>query len=166
MNENELIWELSLFGLSILGLLTAMTMVMGKGIISVMQYYARRVEVAQAYEVAVIEDVLHEALVVVEEEIHNPTPSYRHNIHCPTCGRFAKRVFGYDNVVNCHKHGVTVRWKDFPVDWAVQAIAPGVTLVREPSLTTQEIAIIPVTAEMEIIVPDDLSELYAEGARI
>lgn len=99
-----------------------------------------------------------------------PIPNYRHNIHCPSCGRFAKRVFQSNEMVECKHHGVLIRWKDLPVDWISRPIAPGVTLqveivpaiepieFKEVSLSTGPIPI--------IIVPNDLSEFESWGARI
>lgn len=49
-------------------------------------------------------------------------PNYRHNVHC-TCGKFAKRVVMggiiVENAVECHQHGVVIRWQDVPIDWAI-----------------------------------------------
>lgn len=58
-------------------------------------------------------------LGISAEAPEESTPSnYRHNIHCPRCGRFSKAVPGYELAVECYRHGVQVRWKDSIADWA------------------------------------------------
>lgn len=75
-----------------------------------------------------LDDVMAEKIYIYS----TPVTSKRHNIHCPSCGRFSKRVMGLDNVVECKAHGIQVRWKDIPVDWAAIPVAEGVTLNTGP----------------------------------
>lgn len=59
-------------------------------------------------------------LGISPESVNPSTPrvGYRHNIHCPRCGRFSKLVPGYELAVECARHGIQVRWKDSVADWA------------------------------------------------
>jgi hypothetical protein len=61
--------------------------------------------VREAYEL----DALREDVEALYRKVH-----YRHNIHCPVCGRFAKRVEGFpDGVSDCKVHGVRMRTVEY-----------------------------------------------------
>jgi hypothetical protein len=127
-----------------------------------------RAEIIAAHEVAIVEDSIHERLITAEIEIHGPekVPNYRHNIHCPLCGRFSKRVFGLNDVVECSAHGVQVRWRDIPTDWASVPLYDRAIMTVEPVYANKLVGLVPITQPIDIIVPDDLSDLYEMGAVI
>lgn len=39
--------------------------------------------------------------------------NFRHNAHCPTCGRFARRLD--ENITHCARHGIVVRAATGPI---------------------------------------------------
>lgn len=100
------------------------------------QWDRARVAHLEAVEaLAIANDVVRNELMVLEMPVPKP-PNYRHNLHCPTCGRFSARVTGLpDSVVECHAHGVVVRV--MPVDWSgpipiITAVAVPITFVAIP----------------------------------
>jgi len=57
---------------------------------------------AELIEQATVENGLVDALAVVARKVH-----YRHNIHCPQCGRFARQAEGLPaGVADCGVHGL------------------------------------------------------------
>lgn len=64
----------------------------------------------ERHELAVIEhamaiDEVVEDLAVLHRRVH-----YRHAIHCPTCGRFARQAEGYPSgIAHCALHGLGTR---------------------------------------------------------
>jgi len=132
-----------------LGLLASST----AGLLSLYWWLKDRRELAAEHEAALIEHSLHEALLELQFP-DPPAPNYRHNIHCPGCGRFAKRVLGMDNVVECKHHGVQVRWNDLPIDWISTPVS-GVKVYVDPHPVTAPIALIPITAPIDLPVLDE-----------
>lgn len=64
-----------------------------------------RAELVEAIEVAEVEDELRDVLIQVEQRVH-----YRHDVHCPVCGRFSRRVEGFpDQFSDCGEHGIQMR---------------------------------------------------------
>lgn len=102
------------------------------GVLRAIDVYLQRRDAKRTYAEALIEDRLVEALNELYYAPSTPAVNHRHNIHCPSCGRFSKKVLDMTDVVECKVHGVQVRWKDMPVDWAIQPVAEGVTIVTGP----------------------------------
>lgn len=140
------------------------------------QRRAARAE-AEAYLAAWSEaettNVIRDDLMVLEMEIEQEArpKNYRHNVHCPTCGRFARRLDpASPTIVVCAVHEVQVRWKDIPVDWANSvAFVEGqsvqimpIHLAEPVELTT--VMVSDLSGPIPIIVPDDLSMLELEEA--
>jgi rubredoxin len=130
----------------------------------------KRALIVEAYEIAVIEDQLHEVMI---EMFYRPEPvtNYRHNIHCPLCGRFSKKVMEMDDVVDCHAHGIQVRWRDIPVDWASIPVAPGVQFMNVLESASYETMMVPLTQPIDIIttpeaIEAELKVLQEAGARV
>jgi hypothetical protein len=101
-------------------------------------------------------------------DVEPPKPNYRHNIHCPSCGRFAKKFEGSTTIVICKVHEMQVRWQDEPIDWLSKPVTEGVIVSYDNPLDMLEfeMAMMPLTEPLDIIIPDDLTELYELGARI
>lgn len=163
MTQTELAYSVGLLGFTLLALFASSTL----GIYLLIRHrLAIRTEVKQL----LIEEHLEDVLDKLEEVIHPPkVVNHRHNIHCPSCGRFAKRVLGMGSVVECKHHGVQVRWKDMPIDWAVIPLAEGVTLSTQPVVVSEALPWdepLPITQPIPILIPDDLSELEELGALI
>lgn len=105
-------------------------------------------------------------LMVLELERTEPPRNWRHNLHCPRCGRFSRRVFpGDDTVVECAAHSVQVRWKDIPVSWQEQILLVGEEVVP---VTTSPVSVVAVAAPEPIAAlpedGDDLRDLELMGA--
>lgn len=59
--------------------------------------------------------------------------NYRHNLHCPKCGRFAARVEGMpDQVTNCKHHGIWLRTPEGPVQLHLHTPSELTAQVEEP----------------------------------
>lgn len=131
-----------------LGIVAASIGAITEGIV-VLRERSRQREIKQREEAIelVVEDLNKDLVKVFFPNV--PPPRRRHNIHCPTCGRFAKKVWDSEVVVECAKHGVEVRWKDIPADWASKPVAP-------------QIAISPITGPVSIIVRNDARKLTDE----
>jgi hypothetical protein len=129
------------------------------------------VEFAEVQTEALAIDELRTDILLLEMEYQfeeERRANYRHNVHCPACGRFSRRVFGHDDIVECSKHEIQVVWKEVPVDWAVQpsAFVEGIFITEQHIHAEQEVTLLPLTAPIDIVVPDTLSleQLQDEGA--
>ena len=73
------------------------------------------------HELAMIEDSIRQELAVVEKKVH-----YRHNLHCPACGRFSRQAFEWpEGVTDCTVHGIlllTIALATGPIPVIVQAV--------------------------------------------
>ena len=125
---------------------------------------------ALAQEEATLLDQLRNDIMVLEMEYQFPDKpvNYRHNLHCPTCGRFARRVFEGDDVLFCSVHEMQVDWKHMPVDWASapSVHVEGVTIHTEIIQSFESELIHPVAAPIPVLTPDtfSLEQLQEEGA--
>lgn len=133
-------------GVTITGLVTLP--IAGAGLVAsvvgaakeLIDWLAARREIAVAYELAIIEDGLRDALKELERKVR-----YRHNLHCPKCGRFAARVPGMpDNVTNCRYHGTWLRTSEGPIEFGVRKAK------AQPSVVP------PLTIEPPKRIPDEL----------
>lgn len=130
--------------------------------------YAQAKELA--YEEAITEDLIRNDLLQLALELADPPakPNYRHNLHCPCCGRFSARVIpDSSSVMACSKHGMQVRWEEMPIDWAVPMPvidwAPTVQIQVIPKTMDLE----PATGAIDLIFPhDDELELELMGALV
>jgi len=68
----------------------------------IIEWARRRRDLLAILGEAQVEDQIRTALVAVERKVH-----YRHNVHCPRCGRFAKQW--QDGLVECRHHGLQLR---------------------------------------------------------
>lgn len=121
---------------------------------------------AQAYEIAretaEAVDGVRTDLLVLELEVTTKPVNYRHNVHCPACGRFARRALPESNlVVVCSAHDLLVRWKDVPVDWYS---APAMVVQGQPItlVSADPVSMDPVTEPLHIIQSDLGAELELE----
>lgn len=92
-------------------------------------------------------------------EIDRKLNHYRHNVHCHSCGRFAKQAVGYpEGVADCSTHGIGIRsdpWTgSIPI--IVQPLDELAIEVPSPELTDFIVSI--------TTVPDDLSSLLEEAS--
>jgi len=104
------------------------------------RHYARGWErvVETDHELALIEDNLYNTLMEVEHVVH-----YRHNIHCPACGRFARQAEGFPaSVADCNEHGVVAR--------------------SEPHTGAIPIIVQEIEAPLGIEIPTETSPLYIQ----
>lgn len=140
---------LVLMGVTALALLAALTF----GGVEAVRKIRFRLEYNRDWKLALIE---HELWTNLNDLLYTtpPVTNHRHNVHCPTCGRFSKRVMGFSHVVECKVHGTQVRWADMPVDWATVPVTEGVTLSLEPMPVTAEISIIDTTDTGPIWIAD------------
>lgn len=151
MTEVQIIQgSLLLLGVAGLGILTAGFFAVYE---SVIKHNNKKRTITEEKLNEVLDQVMMEVLFPEVEPIKN----YRHNIHCPSCGRFAKMVLNSHTIVECKAHGVQVRWKDIPVDWATNTATGEIPTISTPH---QELGVeIPLTGPINIIVPDDAREL-------
>lgn len=125
---------------------------------------------ASAQEEATVIDLLRNDIMVLEMEYQFPERpvNYRHNVHCPKCGRFARRVFEGNDIVFCKVHEMQVDWKHMPVDWASapSVSIQGVIVHAEAVAGFDADVIHPVTEPIPLLIPDTLSleQLQDEGA--
>lgn len=62
-------------------------------------------QIEQAHETAIKIDAVIEDLHTLDRKVH-----YRHNIHCPKCGRFSRQAEGWPaGVSHCATHGLGTR---------------------------------------------------------
>jgi len=147
-----LILALIALGLAGIGLLAASVY----GVIELIWYIQARMVFSRLWDEAHTEHALYERL---NKLLYlKPKPNYRHNIHCPSCGRFAKRVWGMDTVVECHVHAVQFREWDVAVDWATVPLAPGVTLVTDPIILKPSV----IEPELELEELEEVEQVYRE----
>lgn len=125
------------------------------------------------HQEAIVGDLIRNDLIQLEEELLNPEPevkaNYRHNLHCPVCGRFSSSI-GADvkSAMGCKLHGIQVRWEEMPIDWAIAPLA----VIEGVRIRTQAIPVMqprqlttPLTGAIDIIFPhDDELELEVMGA--
>lgn len=108
-----------------------------------------------------IEQQLLEALDEKMIEVHCPPEkpkNYRHNIHCPKCGRFSKRFEGSDVIVICKAHDLQVRWQDVSIDWISKPLLEKTNYITEPIMVqnTTDTYLIELPKLMDPIMhPDD-----------
>ncbi len=108
-------------------------------------------------------EIIEEAEAIddlVEEirELDRKINHYRHNIHCPSCGRFARQAEGWpDGVAQCSLHGIGIRTG--PPTGGIPIIVQPLeeVLMDIPALETSDF-IVSIT-----VVPDDLSLLLEEA---
>lgn len=121
-------------------------------------------------EEAILLDLLRNDIMVLEMEYQFPDKpvNYRHNVHCPVCGRFARRVFEGNEVVFCKVHEMQVDWKHMPVDWASapSRFVEGVVVHQETISSFEAKTIQIVTAPIAVLILDtfSLEQLQEEGA--
>lgn len=166
MSEAELFVGLAALGVAVLGAGASTVLGLSQLRGHLRQRSHAEAELTEAYAL----DQLRTDLMVLEMEYQFPDkpPSNRHNLHCPSCGRFARRVLdGNDTVVFCSVHEMQVVWKDIPVDWATEPTVhiEGVPVHHEVVSAEAEL-ILPMTGPIDIIKPDQLSleQLQEEGA--
>lgn len=158
MSTTEIALCIGALGLAGLGIIFSIA----GGISQAISHVRRRKYEAHTGEIQIIQSTLEQAL---DDQLYlEPPHRNRHNIHCPKCGRFAKRVLDHDDITDCKVHGVQVRWREMPVDWALFPVTQGVTMVMDTPFIDELFA--PSTGPLPIIIPDDLSDLIALGARI
>lgn len=126
-------------------------------------------EVAAAHERGLVDDAIRNDLMVLEhfgpdEDVSpHPVKKPRHNVHCATCGRFAKRVLDIDpnTLSECKVHGVVVRWSSIPTDWALRPVGLHLAIdhtgISDP--VTAPIYIEPIEAFVDI-------DYEVEGAKL
>lgn len=62
-------------------------------------------QIEQDHETALAMEEVRTDLVALYRKIH-----YRHNIHCPRCGRFSRQAEGWPSgVADCGLHGLGIR---------------------------------------------------------
>lgn len=113
-------------------------------------------EVVVAHEEAIAIDGIIEDLKALDRKVH-----YRHNIHCPQCGRFARQAVDWPaGVSDCKVHGIKLRTIEAPT-------GPIAILFQEVVLDELEIARAPETPELAVAgptpLPDDLTLLEEHG---
>lgn len=114
----------------------------------------------EEHEVELQEEALALNEVVDElRELDRKINHFRHNVHCPSCGRFSKQAEGWPaGVADCSAHGIGLRTNSLitgpiaiilqPLDEVAAELPPPETSDFIVSLT---------------IVPDDLSGLLEEA---
>lgn len=125
---------------------------------------------AQAIDGVKTDLMVMELEIKQDQEVRN----YRHNLHCPRCGRFARRIFPGENAaVSCSVHAVQVRWMDIPVEWGktVAAVAQGVTVTTAPVQIVEPREFLPIvlgelTEPIDIVEAPATLELEEMGARL
>lgn len=132
MSETELAVSLTLLGATGVALVASLAL----GASQVISLLRQRHALAQCQLEAQAIDQLRTDIMILEMEYQFPDKpvNRRHNLHCPVCGRFAKRMLhDSDSVVVCAKHDMQIVWKAIPVDWAEpeHITVSGVTITTE-----------------------------------
>jgi hypothetical protein len=103
---------------------------------------------SETTEMAVAENLCIDALQVLEDKVHH----WRHNVHCPDCGRFSRQAEGWPpGVSDCRYHGIRLRVNELDT-----GIIPIVVIAGDAVLTPEP------TSILEIEAPAEVSELYVE----
>lgn len=125
-------------------------------IISTIMALGQLVDHVKLKRQSVVEVKLEEILDTLSIEVLHAKPkNYRHNIHCPTCGRFSKKVWGTTSVIECSKHGVEVVWKEVDVEWLSRPISETEVFWNVDLMDTSPHTIIPeMTDSLDIVIPD------------
>lgn len=143
------------------------------GLIQLHGHLRQRSGLRRAQTEALAIDGLRTELMVMEweHELAERSPSYRHNVHCPKCGRFSRRIFEDEVVVFCSVHEMVVDWKAMPVDWANTLVpvedGSWASITIEPAPVTGPILLAPVTEPVAVIPeldPKLLEERIESGA--
>jgi hypothetical protein len=117
---------------------------------------------AKREEIELIE-IIEEAVAIdelVEEirELDRKVNHFRHNIHCPSCGRFARQAEGWpEGVAQCGLHGIALRTSPYTGSIPIIVQPLEEVLMDIPALETSDF-IVSIT-----VVPDDLSLLLEEA---
>jgi hypothetical protein len=90
-------------------------------------------------------------LSALDRKVH-----YRHNVHCPVCGRFSRQAEGWPSgTADCGLHGIGIRTTpetgSIPV--IVQPLGPAPLVLEAPEEPPS------LVIEPPVPIPDDLSEL-------
>lgn len=97
-------------------------------------------------------DAVVEDLRALDRKVH-----YRHNIHCPKCGWFARQAEGWPpGVADCKAHGISLRTTHAltgPIEIVAVAETPLAPMLEVPLETS------PIVLELPVPIPDDLTEL-------
>lgn len=153
LTDQELQYALWCLAFALLGILASMI----GALTQATQALIRKYHEHKARQAQQLEEVLNEALDEVMVNVFFPkepqVTNYRHNIHCPSCGRFSKRVWGSSLVVECKVHGVEIRWKDVPADWAQKPVTPEVVIRELPTLELEVI-----TGPIPVMITEPLHE--------
>lgn len=103
--------------------------------------------VRQAYAINRVRD---------EVEAEYKKVHFRHNIHCPKCGRFAKQAEGWaEGMSDCRVHGIQARFMTHPSQGYVEVIVEELTPVIEAILEPAQAELTPLWDEdfdQEIVV--------------
>lgn len=138
-------------GLGLVALSVALVSIVAASVAGARDWRGRRQAqalLAEEYEHALVEDEVREAIEEVVERVHH----YRHNIHCPTCGRFSRQAVGWPaGTADCTHHGLMGVHLSAIVCEAHPALGPEI-----PAETS------PLIIEPPVQVPDDLSSLLEE----
>lgn len=132
MSDPELVVGFALLGATGIGLMASLSL----GAVQLLEILKKRRTLGQCQVEAQALDQLRTDLMILEMEYQFPDKpaSRRHNLHCPVCGRFAKRLLhDSESVVVCVKHDMQIVWKSIPVDWTV----PEHTTVNGVLVTTE-----------------------------
>lgn len=97
----------AIMGLAAVGVLASAQQLCIDGWIAWRRWLERGIE----HQHAVVEDELRDHLVELDRKLH-----YRHNIHCPKCGRFA-RAGESEGASICKVHGHQLRVGDVVVEF-------------------------------------------------
>jgi len=119
----------------------------------------RRAEVEHLemlHEQALAEDAVTTAVVELEQRVHR----YRHNIHCPTCGRFSRQAEGWpEGVADCGLHGIGLR--TLPHTGSIPIVVTEI-----PDHEVLAVEVVPDEPVFELTLteaPDPLAELLEEA---
>ena len=152
MNDPELILPLVALSACVLGLATSVGFGSVHAVRVGRQWGQDRAEhkyIAEVQEYAIAYNDVIDAVVELDRKVNH----YRHNVHCPSCGRFARQAPEWPpGVALCGVHGIGLRTT--PQTGAVaivvsEAVLPPILALEPPTMYLTE----------PLVIPDDLSLL-------
>jgi len=152
--DTTVIAGLALLQVAVFGALASTALAIRRGIYATQDWLLRRSQGKQEVEMietAIALNGVIDDLIALDVKVNR----FRHNIHCPACGRFSRQAFEWPaGTADCKTHGIGLRTSEWTNSIPITVLAVQLEVALTPVPETPSLVLDPPVA-----IPDYIDEL-------